>query len=98
MKNLETQRLSYAQACAAQKEHGAKIIDVRSKEENALQAFPETNMNINLYENFKKEIENLDKNTPYICYCMTGGRSQSAAAIMREYGFKATDIIGGIMN
>lgn len=98
MENIENIRLSYPQACSLQKDQGAIIIDVRTKEEHQRECFPETDLHIDLYTDFAENIADLKKGKIYICYCMSGGRSQSAAAIMREHGYTAVDIVGGIMN
>jgi phage shock protein E len=37
---------------------------------------------------FKDKINELDKNTQYIVYCQTGGRSAAASKVMAELGFK----------
>ncbi|MBX7182951.1 MAG: redoxin family protein [Bacteroidia bacterium] len=76
----------------------APIIDVRTPEEfgnghlaNAI------NYNWN-GENFEKEIANLDKSKPVLVYCLSGGRSGSAASKMRSMGFKEVyEMAGGMM-
>lgn len=76
----------------------AKIIDVRTPEEfekghliNAL------NYNWN-GNNFETEISNLDKNKPVFVYCLSGGRSGTAASKMRSDGFKEVyELEGGII-
>ncbi len=37
---------------------------------------------------FKNRLESLDKNSSYVVYCRSGGRSAKAAKIMTEAGFK----------
>jgi rhodanese-related sulfurtransferase len=76
----------------------AKIIDVRTPEEfekghlvNALNY--DWNGN-----NFDSEISNLDKSKPLFVYCLSGGRSGSAASKMRTEGFKEVyELAGGII-
>lgn len=76
----------------------ATIIDVRSSEEfegghilNA-QNF-EWNGN-----DFDKQISTLDQSKPVLVYCLSGGRSSSAAKKMRNDGFKEVyELDGGIM-
>lgn len=76
----------------------AKIIDVRTPEEfekghliNALNY--DWNGN-----NFDTEISSLDKSKPVFVYCLSGGRSGSAASKMRSDGFKEVyELEGGII-
>ncbi len=76
----------------------AKIIDVRTAEEfekghliNALNY--DWNGN-----NFDTEISSLDKSKPVFVYCLSGGRSGSAASKMRSDGFKEVyELEGGII-
>jgi thioredoxin len=47
---------------------------------------------------FETQIKNLDKQKPVFVYCLSGGRSGSAAAKMRNEGFAAVyEMNGGIM-
>jgi len=76
----------------------APILDVRSPEEfsnghlaNAL------NYNWNGAD-FDKQIAGLDKSKAVFVYCLSGGRSESAAAKMRSSGFKEVyEMSGGIL-
>ena len=76
----------------------ATIIDVRTIDEfskghlaNAL------NYDWNEIE-FDKQISSLDKSKPVFVYCLSGGRSSSAASKMRSEGFKTVyELDGGIM-
>lgn len=76
----------------------ASIIDVRTPEEftkghllNAL------NYNWNGSE-FEKQISTLDKSKPVFVYCLSGGRSASAASKLRSEQFKEVyELDGGIM-
>ena len=48
--------------------------------------------------NFESEISGLDKNKPVFVYCLSGGRSGSAASKMRSDGFKEVyELEGGII-
>lgn len=48
--------------------------------------------------NFEQQISHLDKNKPVFVYCQSGRRSASAAAKMRELGFKEVyELDGGII-
>lgn len=76
----------------------ATIIDVRTPDEfskghlvNAL------NYDWNGSE-FEKQIAPLDKSKPVFVYCLSGGRSSSAASEMRSDGFKTVyELDGGMM-
>jgi len=47
-------------------------------------------------DNFKAEMDKLDKDRPVFVFCAKGGRSASAAAICKELGFKTIyDLEGG---
>lgn len=75
----------------------ATIIDVRTAGEFAGGAIQGAK-NIDYRSNFEAEIMKLDKTKPYFVYCLSGGRSASAANFMRSNGFKEVyDLQGGIM-
>ena len=49
-------------------------------------------------DNFKKNVDNLDKSKTYFVYCLSGGRSSSAADYMRDNGFNQVyELKGGIL-
>lgn len=75
-----------------------QLIDVRTPEEFAAGALPNAK-NIDFYnENFKTEMDKLDKNRPVFVYCAKGGRSGEASEICKGMGFKAIyDMEGGYM-
>jgi thioredoxin 1 len=76
----------------------ASIIDVRTQDEyskghlhNAI------NFDWNSME-FEKQIATLDKSKPVLVYCLSGGRSSSAATKMRAIGFQEVyEMQGGII-
>jgi thioredoxin len=76
----------------------ATIIDVRTPDE-----FSKGHLvNANNYDwngdEFEKQIAPLDKSKPIFVYCLSGGRSSSAASKMRSDGFKTVfELDGGIM-
>jgi thioredoxin len=76
----------------------ATIIDVRTPDE-----FSKGHLaNANNYDwngdEFEKQIALLDKSKPIFVYCLSGGRSSSAASKMRSDGFKTVfELDGGIM-
>jgi len=74
------------------------IIDVRTPEEyNSGHIKGATN--INFYDNnFKEELNQLDKTKKYIIYCRSGARSSRALNIAKELKFKEIyDLQGGIL-
>lgn len=44
----------------------------------------------------RRQIDRLDQNQQYICYCKTGKRSSAAAYILNERGFRAHALKGGL--
>ncbi|MDZ7899277.1 MAG: thioredoxin domain-containing protein [Arcicella sp.] len=76
----------------------APIIDVRTPDEFSKGHIPKAkNINWN-GDDFDKQIATLDKSKPVFVYCLSGGRSSSAANKMRSDGFKEVyELDGGIM-
>lgn len=76
----------------------APVIDVRTPEEFSkghLQNALNFDWNGNDFDN---QIATLDKSKPVFVYCLSGGRSSSAASQMRSSGFKEVyELEGGIM-
>ena len=76
----------------------AKIIDVRTPDEFSkghIQNAENFDWNGN---EFEKQIATLDKSEPVFVYCLSGGRSSSAANKMRADGFKQVfELTGGMM-
>ena len=76
----------------------ATIIDVRTPDE-----FSKGHLvNANNYDwngnKFDEQISSLDKSKPIFVYCLSGGRSSSAASEMRSQGFVTVyELDGGIM-
>lgn len=72
------------------------VLDVRSPGEFKEGHLPRAIL-INLFdEDFRAQLEKLDKNKPYAVYCFSGGRSGEAAGIMEGMGFKnVTGLRGG---
>jgi rhodanese-related sulfurtransferase len=78
-------------------ENGEKlhIIDVREAAEVAEGHIPEIiHIPLSLLE-FR--MHELDKRTPYIVVCRSGGRSSKATAFLSEYGFDVTNMEGGML-
>ncbi len=76
----------------------AEIIDVRTPEEFSKgHLINAKNIDWN-GDKFDAEISYIDKSKPVFVYCLSGGRSSSAATKMREDGFKEVyELSGGIM-
>jgi len=75
----------------------AVVIDVRTPEEFA-QGHLKGALNINVQApDFREQIRalGLDPNRPVYLYCRSGRRSQRAAEILREMGFRQLYNIGG---
>ncbi|MEP7322111.1 MAG: thioredoxin domain-containing protein [Saprospiraceae bacterium] len=76
----------------------AEIIDVRTPEEFSKGHLQNArNVDWNGID-FQAEISKIDKSKPVFVYCLSGGRSSSAANQMRSDGFKEIyELSGGIM-
>ena len=75
------------------------LIDIRTKEE-----FYENHIsgaiNIDFYgNNFRENLNKLDKNLNYLIYCRSGSRTSQTLLLMEELGFKNVfDLDGGIIS
>jgi rhodanese-related sulfurtransferase len=78
------------------KKSGAQLIDVRTPREFS-NGFIQGAKNIDYNgDSFEKQIKKLDKNKPVLVYCAAGGRSENAAELLNEWGFKEVyDLEGG---
>ena len=74
------------------------ILDVRTKEECFESKIPGS-LNIDYYsENFKDNLDKLNKNLNYYIYCRSGNRSGKTVIILRDKGFKNVyNLEGGIL-
>ena len=74
------------------------LLDVRTKEECSESKIPGS-LNIDYYsENFKNNLDKLNKNLNYYIYCRSGNRSGKTVIILREKGFKNVfNLEGGIL-
>ena len=74
------------------------ILDVRTKEECSESKIPGS-LNLDYYsENFKDNLDKLNKNLNYYIYCRSGNRSGKTVVILREKGFKNVfNLEGGIL-
>ncbi len=72
------------------------LLDVRSLHERKLR-YIKSSLHIPLHELRKRSVElNRMKDKEIICYCQSGSRSLSAAAILRRQGFNVANMRGGI--
>jgi len=73
-----------------------QLLDVRRPDEFA-RGHIEGAVNINVLDkdNFLKFIKGLDKEKPVMVYCQAGVRSQRAASLLEESGFKQIYDLGG---
>lgn len=80
-----------------QETSGKQVLDVRTPEEFQ-SGHIKGAVNINFYdEDFKQQLNKLDKGKPVFVYCRSGKRSGKTAAMLNELGFKAVyDLEGGI--
>jgi len=75
------------------------ILDVRTPEECAEGKIPGAiELDFFKAENFKSEVEKMDKAKSYYIYCRSGNRSGQACAYMKSLGFENTfNLMGGMM-
>jgi thioredoxin 1 len=74
------------------------LLDVRTEEEFAKEYIEGALLADWNSDDFQRRIDAIDKNAPVFVYCLSGGRSSSAAAAMRKQGFKEVfELQGGIM-
>lgn len=70
------------------KDKDVVVVDVRTPMETKQGKIPGA-LEIDFYaDDFKEQINRLDKNKAVMVYCRSGGRSAKAAEIMKEMGFK----------
>lgn len=79
------------------KQPNTVILDVRTAEEFSAGHIPGARLLDVLQEaSFRTAAAGLDRSKQYLIYCRSGRRSQQAAAILKELGFKQiTDLKGG---
>jgi rhodanese-related sulfurtransferase len=80
-------------------EESVIILDVRTPEEFS-EGYIEGAHNIDFYrEDFKTEIDSLDKEFTYAVYCRSGKRSGQAVKILHEAGFHTVhNLEGGVID
>lgn len=75
----------------------AILLDVRTEKEVSEGTLPGA-QNIVYDNSFDEKLAGLSKEAPIFVYCAKGGRSEKAAAIMKEKGFKEVySLDGGIV-
>ena len=73
------------------------IIDVRTKDEYKKSHLTNSELIDFFDSNFEDKIKNLDKKTPYLVHCQSGGRSMKAFKLMQSLGFKRVYHLDGGM-
>lgn len=91
MKEITVEEL--AEKLAAHEE--VNLIDVREDEEVAAGKIPEA-IHIPL-GSLEAELGKLDKDADYIMICRSGGRSGKACEMMELKGYKASNVVGGMI-
>lgn len=77
----------------------AQLVDVRTPDEFSSEHLANA-LNIDWEGNvFDRDVQHLDKHQPLFLYCLSGGRSSSAAAKLQELGFNEVyELKGGMMS
>jgi thioredoxin len=76
----------------------AVLLDVRSAEEFSKEYIEGALLADWNSNDFQRRIDAIDKNAPVFVYCLSGGRSSSAAAAMRKQGYKEVyELQGGML-
>ncbi len=73
---------------------GARWLDVRHAREYHHAHLPKA-VNIPLHE-LRLRLDELDRDTAWICYCGTGRRSSAAAFLLAQKGYRASVLNGGV--
>lgn len=78
---------------------GLVVLDIRTAEEFNEARLADAIM-VDFYAaDFADQLDQLDKNVPYVMYCRTGNRSSEAIKTMKDLGFtEVYEIDGGIVN
>jgi len=86
--NGEIKSVSVAEFEKLINEKTGLLLDVRTLGENKAGNIAGSKLIDVRSANFKTDIAALDKNVPVLVYCRSGGRSMSAAKILKASGFK----------
>jgi len=90
---------SKAAEVIADQPDGLVVLDIRTPEEFNEARLADAIMVDYYAADFADQLDQLDKNVPYVLYCRTGNRSSDAVKTMKELGFtEVYEIDGGIVN
>jgi len=73
---------------------GARWLDVRSETEHQRSHLPGA-LTLPI-ERLRDDCSGLEKNIPYVCYCDTGRRSTTSAFLLKQNGYDACVLQGGL--
>ncbi|MCW3125473.1 MAG: thioredoxin family protein [Bacteroidetes bacterium] len=92
------QTVSVADFAKKINEGNVQLVDVRTPEEYAEKHLKDA-VNINFNDDgFIDKMEKLDKTKPVLIYCLSGGRSSKASALISSKGYdKVVNLDGGIL-
>ena len=74
---------------------GAVLLDVRTAEEYAEGHLAQARNVDYKRDDFRRQVAKLDNSKPYFVYCKAGVRSEKAADIMKELGFRRVYTLDG---
>lgn len=75
----------------------AYLLDVRSKEEFAQFALPDS-INLSVEDIEYGKVPEIPRDSKVYVYCMSGGRAEKAVSLLKMMGFTNVINAGGIMN
>ncbi len=78
-----------------QKTPGAVLLDVRTAEEYGEGHLAQARNVDYKRDDFRQQVAKLDKSKPYFVYCKAGVRSEKAADLMKELGFRQVYTLEG---
>ena len=71
------------------------LLDVRTTKEFREERIEGAVMVDYLSPSFRDEVSKLDRSRSYLVYCRTGHRTEGAAKVMRELGFRNVSVLSG---
>lgn len=93
----EQANLDVQQFQKAIQQPGVQVLDVRTMEEFQTGHLKDAMLaDWTNKDQFKERVAALDKSKPVYTYCLSGGRSSAAARYLRENGYTAYNLTGGI--
>lgn len=93
MLNKEIETVRYFEIDELVKAGTHKLLDIRTKDENALGVIPDS-IHIDL-DTLRNNLDKLDKDTTYIVYCQVGLRGYIAYRLLVQHGYKVVNLDGG---